>query len=271
MLQPVGLSLQRVAHAVSQDPVQERRGKYRVSHHLSPVGHFLVCRKDQRSGLIGVTDEGKELIGLDPGDRCVSDLVNDDHLCLPEVLETETGGPVGVAVVQDLYEVRHLFKADCVAFIDGFESQSRGDHGLSKPRRAGKNDVPLVVDPGQLTQTVDLSLRNAGIQFLRIEFLDRPDLRREMCRGIIPFPPALVAAFHFRFQNRKQELFGCCSVLLSTFQKIGKLSGGMFQPEGRKQGLQAFPGRALHRTLCLLQVFLPGFPGGRPCRSISAG
>ena len=122
MLQPVGLSLQGEASGVVQDTVQHGSRQDRVAHHLCPIGDLLVRCKDDRVRLIGITDEGEEPVGLCPGDRSVPDLIDDDHLGLPDVPQPETGCPFCIRGIKDLYEVRHPLKADCVSGIDSFET-----------------------------------------------------------------------------------------------------------------------------------------------------
>ena len=58
-----------------ENPVQHGSGKYRVAHHLRPVHDLLVGGKDNGGCLVGITDEGKEPVGLAAGDRSISDLV----------------------------------------------------------------------------------------------------------------------------------------------------------------------------------------------------
>ena len=67
------------------------------------------------------------------------------------------------------------------------ETKSCRDHSLAKPRRAGKDDVPAVIQPGQFLQLIDLSLGDTGFQFFRIEFLKRPDVWRKVCSRIVGF------------------------------------------------------------------------------------
>ena len=139
MLQPVGLSLQREASGMVQDTVQHSSRQNRIAHHLRPVSDLLVRRKDDRVRLIGVTDKGEESVGLGSGDRCISDLINDDQLCLPDVPQPEPGSSFGVGSIKDLHEVRHSLKADGIAGINGFQAQPNSEHGLSKPWWAGKD------------------------------------------------------------------------------------------------------------------------------------
>ena len=47
MLKPVGFSGKGKAICVLEDPVKERRGKDRVTHHLSPVSDLLVRSEDE--------------------------------------------------------------------------------------------------------------------------------------------------------------------------------------------------------------------------------
>ena len=58
-----------------ENPVQHGCCKYRISHHFCPVHDLLVGREDEGGGFVGITDEGKEPVGLAAGDRSISDLV----------------------------------------------------------------------------------------------------------------------------------------------------------------------------------------------------
>jgi len=64
-----------------QNSVQESCGQDRITHHLCPVRNLLVGRKDQGRCLVGITDKGKEPIGLGPGDRSVPDFVLWEVFC----------------------------------------------------------------------------------------------------------------------------------------------------------------------------------------------
>ena len=57
VLQPVGFPAERVTLGMMQDPVQHRSGKYRITHHLSPVNDLFVGGKDDGTGFIGITDK----------------------------------------------------------------------------------------------------------------------------------------------------------------------------------------------------------------------
>ena len=75
MLQSVRLPGKGETAGVLQDPVQEGCGQDRIAHHLRPVCNFLVSRKDQGGGFVGITDKGKEPVGLRPGYRSIPDFV----------------------------------------------------------------------------------------------------------------------------------------------------------------------------------------------------
>ena len=55
-----------------QDPVQHRSGKYRITHHLSPVNDLFVGGKDDGTGFIGVADKCEKTIRLSAADRSVA-------------------------------------------------------------------------------------------------------------------------------------------------------------------------------------------------------
>ena len=60
-------------------------GKYRIPHHLCPVHNLHVGGKDGRGSLVGDADKGKEPVCLTTTDRGISDLIDDDQLCLLDV------------------------------------------------------------------------------------------------------------------------------------------------------------------------------------------
>ena len=88
-------------------PVQHGCGKYRITHHLSPLGDLLVGREDDRSCLVGIAYESEKAIGLGTADRCVSNLIQDHQLSFADVLEPEAGAPFDLRVVKDLDEISH--------------------------------------------------------------------------------------------------------------------------------------------------------------------
>ena len=102
MLQAVRFPGEREAAGMLQDPVQQRSGQDRISHHLSPVSNLLVGCKDQGGCLVGITDKGKEPVSLGPGNRGVADFVTDNQLGLLQVLNPEAGGTIRLTVVQEL-------------------------------------------------------------------------------------------------------------------------------------------------------------------------
>ena len=53
VLQPVGFPAERVTLGMVQDPVQHRSGKYRITHHLSPVNDLFIGGKNDGTGFIG--------------------------------------------------------------------------------------------------------------------------------------------------------------------------------------------------------------------------
>ena len=145
-------------------PVKHGSRQNRVTHHLRPLGDLLVCGKDDRGGLVGVADKGEEAVCFVPGDRRISDLVNNDQLCLPDVLQPEPGGALDIGVVQDPGEAGHALKADRVTAVDCFKPQSCSDHGLAESGRPGKYDVRLGIYPVELFELPELAFSDPGIQ-----------------------------------------------------------------------------------------------------------
>ena len=169
MLQTVGLPSQREACCVVKDSVQHGCGKNRITHHLGPLGDLLVGGKNDRRRLVRITDEGEEPVSLRSADRCVSDLIDDDQLCLFDVLQPEACTALGISIVEDLHKVGHPLKAYRVAAVDRLHAEAHCQHGLAEPRRARKNDVCIGVYPVQFPELPDLALADSGLRFQQIE------------------------------------------------------------------------------------------------------
>ena len=91
-----------------ENPVQHGGCKYRISHHFCPVHDLLVGREDVGGGFVGITDEGKEPVGLAAGDRSISDLVDDEELCLLQIPQSEPCGTLRLCCVKDLYDIINM-------------------------------------------------------------------------------------------------------------------------------------------------------------------
>ena len=90
MLQTIRFPGKREAAGMLQDPVQQRSGENWIAHHLCPVSNLFVGRKDQGGCLVGIADKGKEPVGLSPGNRSISDFINQYQLSLLQ-FEREPG------------------------------------------------------------------------------------------------------------------------------------------------------------------------------------
>ena len=75
MLETVGFSPERETLRMVKDPVKHGGGKNWVSHHLSPLGDFLVGCKDDGGSLISIAYECKEPVGLGTRYWGISDLI----------------------------------------------------------------------------------------------------------------------------------------------------------------------------------------------------
>ena len=53
----------------------------------------LLVVKDDGSGFIGVADKGKKAVRLSTADWCVTDLINNDKLCLSDIFQAESLQP----------------------------------------------------------------------------------------------------------------------------------------------------------------------------------
>ena len=67
-----------------EDPVQHGGCKCWIPHHLCPVNDLLIGGKDDGAGFICVADKGKKAVRLSTADWCVTDLINNDKLCLSD-------------------------------------------------------------------------------------------------------------------------------------------------------------------------------------------
>ena len=66
MFQPVGFTGKGETTGVLKDPVQQGGSKNRITHHLCPISDLFVSIENQGGGFVGITDKGKESIGLRP-------------------------------------------------------------------------------------------------------------------------------------------------------------------------------------------------------------
>ena len=114
-----------------KDTIQHSCGKHRIAHHLSPLGDLLVSSKDDRGRFIRIAYESEEAISLSPADRCIADLIQNDQLRFAYVLKSEAGASLDVRIVEDLDEVSHPLKADCIAGVYGFKSEPHSEHRLA--------------------------------------------------------------------------------------------------------------------------------------------
>ena len=145
VLQPVGFPAERVALGMVQDPVQHRSGKYRITHHISPVNDLFVGGKDNGTGFIGITDKCEKPVCLSAADRCITDLINDDKLCFLDIFESESGCTLCFCGVENLNQAGHLLKTYSIAAVDSLQAKTTGNHGLAEARRSRKDKASAVI------------------------------------------------------------------------------------------------------------------------------
>ena len=161
----------------------------------------IINSKDNRCRLVRITDEGEEPVGLCSADRRVSDLIDDDQLCLLDVLQPEACTALGISIVEDLYKVGHPLKTYRVATVDRLHAEAHCQHGLAEPWRAGKNDICIGVYPVQFSELSDLALADSGLQLHRIEQLDRLGIWREVSSREISLSAPFISSPDLCFQK----------------------------------------------------------------------
>ena len=208
-----------------KDSVQHGCGKNRITHHLGPLGDLLVGGKNDRRRLVRITDEGEEPVGLRSADRCVSDLIDDDQLCLFDVLQPEACTALGISIVEDLHKVGHPLKAYRVAAVDRLHAEAHCQHGLAEPRRARKNDVCIGVYPVQFPELPDLALADSGLQLQRIEQLNRLGIRREVSSREVSLSAPFISSPDLCFQKIEKECATGQLIQFGTLQYLRQFSG----------------------------------------------
>lgn len=111
-----------------EDPVQHGSCKHWIPHHLCPVNDLLIGGKDDGAGFIGVADKGKKAVRLSTADWCVTDLINNDKLCLSDIFQAESCSPLSFCSIEDTDQVRHLFKTYRITAVDSLQAQTAGYH-----------------------------------------------------------------------------------------------------------------------------------------------
>ena len=102
---------------------------------LCSVNNLLVGGKDDGVGFIGVADNGKKAVRLSTADRCVTNLINNNKLCLPDIFQAGSCSPLSFCGIEDANQVCHLFKTYHITAVDSLQSQTAGHHGLAKARQ----------------------------------------------------------------------------------------------------------------------------------------
>ena len=189
-----------------KDTIKHGRSQDRVSHHFSPLRDLLVGREDDRSGLVGIADEGEESVGLSTRDRRISDLIYDHQLCFLQVFQAKSGGSFAIGSVHDPDQIPHFLEADSVSGLDSVQTKAHGDHCLAKTGWPGKDDVATGVKPVELPDLSDLSFGNAAFQFFRDKILQRLWIRREMRCGIVAFPASFISPLYLCLKQFQKEL-----------------------------------------------------------------
>ena len=144
-----------------QYPVQHSCCKDRIPHHLSPFSYLLVGCEDDRSRLVCIAYESEEAVCLSTADRGVSYLIQNDQLGFAYVLKSEACASLGLCIVEDLDEVSHPLKADCITRVYRFKAEAYGQHRLAKARRPGEDNVSISIYPVEFLQLPDLACRYA--------------------------------------------------------------------------------------------------------------
>lgn len=134
-----------------EDPVQHGSCKHWIPHHLCPVNDLLIGGKDDGAGFIGVADKGKKAVRLSTADWCVTDLINNDKLCLSDIFQAESCSPLSFCSIEDTDQVRHLFKTYRITAVDSLQAQTAGYHGLGRGpearQRQGFHSCPARIIP----------------------------------------------------------------------------------------------------------------------------
>lgn len=131
-----------------ENSVQHGSCMHWIAHHFCPVNDLLVGGKDDGASFIGIADKSKKAVRLPTADRCVTNLINNDKLCFPDIFQAESCNPLSFCGIKDADQVFHLFKAYCITAVDSLSSQAASHHGLAEAQRSGKDKVSTVVQPG---------------------------------------------------------------------------------------------------------------------------
>ena len=213
---------------MAQNPIQHSLRQIRIPHDLRPLGDRLIRRKDKRLCPVAVAYKCKQLLRLGLRDGRIAHLIQDHHLCFPDLIEAKGRFPLPHPLtVHDPHKVAHPFETDRVACVDSRKADSAGEHGLAHPRRTHKDDISVCVNPVHLLEPPNLAFCDAGLDFADIVLFERLDTRRKVCGGVIPRAVPLVTAGCLALQKLRQKLPVCQVVHFRRVQDISQSLGGV--------------------------------------------
>lgn len=227
--QPVGLSPQREASRVMQDPVEHGRDQGLVAHEPLPPGDLPVGGEHHGHPPEGVRHEAEEAVCPLLGDWRVADLVDDDELAFPEVAQAEARLAVDVGLVRRLDERPHPLEGHGAAVVDGGQPQPRRDRRLAQAGRTGEHDVAVRAGPVELLGPPDPRCRDAALRLGGVELAYGPHAGREVRRGAVA--PAREAPLRL---GRRHSPEG--------------LPAGQLVAVGEPRQVRQRPGRVLHAS-----------------------